>query len=51
MGMSDKQFDAYKKRLMRELEHILEKLNSDKEKAEKELKLLVDDLKSELEKP
>ena len=49
MGMSNEQFDSYKKLLMRRLEKIAREV--DKDKMSKELEELIDDFREELRKP
>jgi hypothetical protein len=49
MGMSDKQFDAYKKRVLREMERAAKEVEA--EGKSETLKQLIEDLKSEPEKP
>ena len=49
MGMSNEQFDSYKKLLMRRLEKIIKEV--DKEKMSKELEELIEDFREELRKP
>ena len=49
MGMSNEQFDSYKKLLMRRLEKIVGEV--DKDKMSKELEELIDDFREELRKP
>ena len=46
MGMTNEQFDSYKKMLLRRLERAVES-----NKAEEEIHLLIEDLKEELRKP
>ena len=47
MGMTNEQFDSYKKRLLRELEDIAEVNTTPNPK----LQRLIDDLREELRKP
>ena len=49
IGMTDKQFDSYKKQVMRRLEYIHEQKCHEKKDAE--LKRFIDDLKDELNRP
>ena len=49
VGMTDKQFDSYKKQVMRRLEHVLEEKNP--EKKDKELQLIINDMQDELNRP
>ena len=52
MGMTDKQFNAYQKRILRELEYIMEELASDDIPVKNEkLENLVNDLRDELSLP
>ena len=52
MGMTDKQFNAYQKRILRELEYIMEELASDDIPIKNEkLENLVNDLRDELSLP
>ena len=47
MGMTNEQFDAYKTRILRDLERAKKELKEDSET----LDLLIADLKAELKKP
>ena len=47
MGMSNEQFDAYKTRVLRDLERIKKAIKEENE----DLEILIADLKSELKKP
>ena len=49
MGMTDKQFASYQKRLLRELEGIIEGMPDGKERDR--LQRLIDDLREELSRP
>ena len=49
MGMSNEQFDAYKTRILRDLERIKKEIPENSES--ETLNQLIDDLKSELKKP
>jgi hypothetical protein len=49
MGMSDKQFDAYKKRVLREIERAKDEIDSNGKSPT--LEQLIIDLKGELERP
>ena len=48
MGMTDAQFDSYKKRILRELEDIAERQLPN---VDIKLQRLIDDLKEELRRP
>ena len=48
-GMTDKQFDSYKKLLLRRLERISKE--ADENTKDKELQHLIDDMREELTKP
>ena len=48
-GMTDKQFDSYKKQVMRRLERILEE--DSEEKKDKELLRVIEDMRDELNRP
>ena len=50
-GMTNEQFDSYKKRLLRELEDIEEQHKLDNLKESKKLKRLIEDIREELRKP
>ena len=47
MGMTDEQFNSYKKRILRELEDIAVEVSNSSPK----LQRLIDDLREELRKP
>ena len=49
MGMTDKQFDSYKKLLLRRLEKIVREI--DKEKMSEELQEMINDIREELSRP
>ena len=49
MGMTDAQFDSYKKMLLRRLEEAEADIKDPKEKAK--LSLIIEDLREELRKP
>ncbi|MCL2854831.1 MAG: hypothetical protein FWE21_04345 [Defluviitaleaceae bacterium] len=50
MGMTDRQFDSYQLRLLRDLERILADLKA-MNVQNKDLETLVEDLKNELKRP
>ena len=50
MGMSNEQFDAYKTRILRDLERAEEELKDAPVKS-KSLQQLIEDLRAELKKP
>ena len=49
IGMTDKQFDSYKKQVMRRLEYVLEEKSP--EKKDKELQRIINDIQDELNRP
>ena len=49
MGMTNEQFDSYKKMLLRRLERASEAITSEQEK--RELLQIIEDLREELRKP
>ena len=49
VGMTDKQFDSYKKQVMRRLEYVLEEKSQ--EKKDKELQRIINDIQDELNRP
>ena len=49
MGMTDDQFNSYKKRILRELERAIVVMPTGREKDD--LQQLIDDLREELRKP
>lgn len=50
MGMSDRQFDSYKRRILRELQEIKEEIE-EKGVTVKKLNNLIQDLDDELQRP
>jgi len=51
MGMTDRQFDEYRKNLLREMKRLRKKLDTDTEEMKKEFDEMLHDMEESLKRP